>query len=316
MLAREVGSESTAERRITKPKDKAAIRELYKPADAETTSLLHGICGKLGHLPEGEAYVLGVDFNDALNDLVKLLAADEGPLLLKLGEMQVIDRHLVPMLCVIGRIRFEEELMTLLNIIILLTSADISAPRASPGLLLDLRRQYKKSFEGEKVMSTLLDLAVSCVTPKSETAMADRELLRKIFTLLRNSLATPDASSHYASNNVALASSFGRQERLISGMRSTRLLEFLIVAASSCNDRRDGRIFGPHATLLLQIFHCIFASYDPDVIASMWNADEAGPQISETEQALQKEKKLRRPIRHGRFNGTVVVRLSVLRLND
>jgi hypothetical protein len=311
--ARESRSESTAEPKV-RPKTKTDVRELYRPIDVESASLLHGICGRLGHLPkDGSTYVLSVDFSDALDDLVRMISADEGPILVKLGEMQTVGRHLAPMLRVVERRRFGEALFTLLNLLVLLTSAETTANRATPETLLDCRRQYKKVFESKDVLTALLGVALTCVRPQKNTAQDDAELLRKVLTLVRNLLAIPDANCSYTSSHVALASSFGRQERLIAALKDGRLLEFIIVAASSCRDARDGRVFGPHVPLVVEIFQCLLCASDPDAIAAIHGLDADGPQLCETEQSLQKETKLRKPIRHGRFSGSVVVRLSVFR---
>lgn len=319
---RERRSEATATAKVSssssspvgraKRPDRAETREKYQPLDAETTSLLHGICGRFGHLPPdpSAAYILSIDFGEALEDLARLLGSDEGQVLVRLGEMQVMARHLVPMLVVLSRDRFEGELITVLNLINLLLCSEVEANRASQEVLLDLRRQYKRVFESSAVMEALLNVAVTCVAPQPETAEMDGEILKRVFTLIRNLLAIPDASEQYVAANVSLASTFGRQERLVTHMQEARLIEFLLVAAGSCNDRRDRRLFGPHVPLLLEIFHCMFRVYDPSVIAAMHGFDGDGPQTCAAEEALQRERTIQRPVRHGRFSGTVVVRLS------
>ena len=310
---RENGSESTTEaiRRPTKL-DRAEIREKYQSLDAETTSLLHGICGRLGHLPSVPAtYILSIDFGEALKDLVRLLSGDDGPVMVKLGEMQVVMRHLAPMLVVVSRDRFPDELATLLNVLILLSASEGEANRASTEALLDLRRQYKRAFESVAIMEALLNLAISSLAPTPQSAPHDGEFLKRVLTLIRNLLAIPDASEQYSATNVSLASSFGRQERLVVSMQNARLLEFLMVAAGACNDQRDHRLFASHVPLLVEIFHCLFRVYDPDSIAAMQSFDKDGPQGCAAEEAIQKEVKIKRPIRHGRFSGSVVVRLSV-----
>lgn len=260
--------------------------------------------------PSSQSYVLSIDFVEALEDLTKLLAADEGPIMLKLCEMQAVQRHLVPMLTVVTRARFPEALIFLLNILILLTQGDIEANRAPPEALLDCRRQYKRCFEQAAAMEALLALAVSCVRPLPETAAEDGELLGRVLALLSNLLAIPDAAANYVGANVALASAFGKHERLIMAMKKSRMLEFLMVAGASCNDVRDRRVFGPHVERLVEMFAHLLRVADPDEIAAMHDFDPAGPQRSVVEQAMQGEGRIRRPIRHSRFSGALVVRLS------
>lgn len=309
---RETGSESTAEP-LTSLKAKkltsSDIRAKYQPLDSETTTLLYGLVSRLGQSVEDNGYILSVDFDESLDDLTRLLGADEGQIIAKLGEMQIVGRHLVPMLSVMNRTRFEGELFMLLNILLLFTSNETMANRVPHQVLLDYRRQSKRHFESEKVLQSLLDLCLSCIT--LEQREKDVELMGKIFTLLRNLLAIPDCSASYQSANVALSSTFGRQERLIHGLQKTRLMEFLIVAAGSCNDRRDGRLFGPHVSLLIEIFHCLLKAADPDTISAMYSYEDGGPQRDHLENFVQAEPKLRKPIRHSRFSGSVVVRLSV-----
>lgn len=310
---RETGSESTSEPLTTlkaKKLTSSDVRAKYQPLDSETTTLLYGLVGRLGQTVESsEGYILSIDFGDSLDDLTKLLGADEGQIMAKLGEMQIVGRHLVPMLAVLNRTRFERELFMLLNIIILLTSNETMANRTPHEVLLDYRRQSKRHFESERILQGLLDLCLSCVV--LERNERDKELLGRVLTLLRNLLAIPDCSASYQSANVALSSTFGRQERLVHSLQKTRLLEFLIVAAGSCNDRRDGRLFGPHVTLLVEIFHCLLKTADPDAISAMYSCDDDGPQRDHFENFVQAEPKIRKPIRHGRFSGSVVVRLSV-----
>lgn len=298
------------------------ISELYRPVDDETKSILRGVVNRFGYLPrataEGEdapprspttGYVLSVDFEEALSDLASLLAADEGPIMAQLGEMQVVTRHLAPMLIVVTRERWEPALFHLLDVLCLLTNPRTEANRASPTLLLGYCCQYKATFEDENLLRALLTLAVGCVTPRPETASNDYEFLRKILQLIRNVLATPDQG---------LAA--GRYERLVKAMVDCRLVEFLLLATASVNDACDGRVFGPQAYLLAEIMTHLLTARDPQLLARAYEDGSGEGSISGTgpsdiERVLQGEATqmghFRKPIRHSRFTGAFVVKLTV-----
>lgn len=319
--ARENRSESTSEARETVGGakgglDKAQVIERFKAVDKDTATLLYGICGRLGHLPVAPSsakYILSVDHQDALRDLTRLLAAEEGQILVKLGELELVSRHLIPMLIVLverGAVAPRETLVMVLDLIILFTSADVIASRASTPTLLDQRRRYKRAFEEGEAFAALLGVALMAISSARRECGGDAELLSKTFSIIRNLLAIPDATMAYASMNVSLASSFGRHERLVERMRTSRIVDFVIMAASSVLDERDAKIFAPHVDILVQIFQCMLCSTDPDAIAAASDAALGGPKKSLAEEALGRERRIRRPIRHGKFSGSLVVRLS------
>lgn len=323
-IGRESRSDSTDSTvaRLPRPRGrKQKTTSHYQPIDSDTKTILYGICSRLGVLmddPNGrtlhqKTYVLAVGFGEALEDLVTLLESDEGPILVQLGEMQVVTRHLVPMLCVMERGKWEGPLFALLGILILLTNTELETNKASSELLLDYQRQSKKIFETRGPWEALLNLMISCATPRSETAQSDYEFLKKGLTLTRNVLQIIDAPVAYAATNVALASTFGKHERVIKAMCECRLIEFFILMAGNCNDSRDGRVFGPHSALLIEIFQYMFCAIDPvSVVEFLIEKDDADyPKKSETEMVLQKEPRIKKPIRHSRFSGAFTVRLSV-----
>lgn len=302
---------------------KEQLNEIYRPLDDETKSILRGLVNRFGYLPRVTAgedvplpsrspttnYVLSVDFEEALSDLASLMAGDEGPIMVQLGEMQVVTKHLAPMLGVVTRERWEGALFNLLNVLGLLTNPRAEANRASPTLLLGYCCQYKAAFEDENLLRALLTLAVGCVAPRPETASNDNEFLRKLLELIRNLLATPDQG---------LAG--GRYERLVQAMVDCRLAEFLLLAAASVNDSRDGRVFGPQAHLLTEIMAHLLTASDPQLLAHAYedfpegNTLRTGP--SDIERILQGEVarmggSVRKPIRHSRFTGAFVVKLTV-----
>lgn len=312
-------SESTAEP-IKKPTgkklDQAQVRELYRPADNETIAILHAICGRLGHMATGNhKYLLSVEFTEALDDLMRLLLTDEGPIIIKLGEMMVMEKHLLPMLLVLRRDRFEDSLLTLLDLILLFTSSEIVADRAPAPLLLDYRRQYKRLFHDQKPFSFLLDLLVTTVAYDEDNFERDQELMSRIFKLIRNILIIPDHNcSPITGGSFVFGAAFGRQERVIEALRDTRMLELLFVSCSSLNDPRDKRVFGPHVFTLLEIFQSIFTHFSPDELASFASPDdEDGPRRDDIERSLYSgDGQVKRPIRHARFSASFTVKLSVI----
>lgn len=292
------------------------IKERYRPVDEETKSLVHGICSRFGYLPEcakhSSQYVLSVDFADALEDLARLLSSDEGPVLQQLGEMQVVERHLIPMLFVMKKGRFETSLGLLLELLNLLMEPNLSANRTASPLLLDYQRQSKRNFECKQVWERVLQLFASCLTAKM-TAQ-DEGLLRKLLIFTRNILAIPDGTSN--SSWGMTSPILGRQERVIMAMYECRLVEFLIAAATSCNDTREGRPFISQGALLLEIFHHFLCHADPLLVHQATNRHSNcdTPQRNSSEELLRDEHRpmgRHKSLRHGRFTGSFVVKLSV-----
>jgi len=86
--------------------------------------------------------------------------------------------------------------------------------------------------------------------------------MKLFFVLIRNTLSIPDTSPSL----IGLAvSQYGKAEQLVDGMKKTRLLEFIMVGASSC----DVDPFIGHALIFGEIFQLIFSLFPPELVAQV-----------------------------------------------
>lgn len=296
--------------------DSNQVKELFKPADPETVSLLHSICSRFGHLRDDKTgkstYILSVDFVEALDDLMRLMLMDEGAIIIKLGEMGIMEKHLLPMLHTLcpRRDRHEESILALLDLILLFTSPDIVADRAPQPLLLDYRRQYKRLFHDRSLLERILDLMVTTVAYRPDHFEADQEILSRIIKLIRNILIIPDYNPVNTGINVSIGCPFGRQERIIEALVESRLMELLMIMASSGRSQKQ---FSSHSSQLLEIFQLIFCHFNPDDLAQVMTG--GSQEVTRDESLLNTDRNIARPIRHSRFAGSVQVRLSVFHMS-
>ena len=127
--------------------------------------------------------------------------------------------------------------------------------------------------------------------------------------LLKDILVSPEADS--SKGNLILNLSYGRKDSIISSMYSSKICDILFSLASSINNKE---IFGKNSMNIPVIFEdifCIIASIFECVdLKQLLNANSKTSKLIENDQ-----KSFKKPIRHGKFSGSVSVQLSVNFLN-
>lgn len=129
--------------------------------------------------------------------------------------------------------------------------------------------------------------------------------LRLIVRLLKNILLSPEADS--SKGNLILNLSYGRKENVISSMFSSKMCDIIFSIASSIDNRDLFDRNNPDIPTIFQDVFGIIALTFENLDLSQFISSESRPSKS-MENNNQSYKK---PIRHGRFAGSVSVQLSV-----
>lgn len=123
--------------------------------------------------------------------------------------------------------------------------------------------------------------------------------------LLKNILVSPEADS--SKGNLILNLSYGRKESVVAAMHASKMSDILFSVASSANNKD---IFGKNSSSIPAIFEDVFC-----IIASIFDNVDLNQLLSEYTKSAQPTEKdhksIKKPIRHGRFSGSVSVQLSV-----
>lgn len=159
------------------------------------------------------------------------------------------------------------------------------------------RRVIKKLLGHVRVQERILALFVHAISTNSSDSIG------RLFKLVRNILAIPDGTEAFRTANGMTMADYGRTELVLRAMKESRLLEFLMVTASSVE---SCPAFTPHALLIGEIFQFAFGAFSP-IAAGRW---QAGAVASELQAELEQERPLKKPIRHSNFSGSIVFRLS------
>ncbi len=131
------------------------------------------------------------------------------------------------------------------------------------------------------------------------------EPIKQVTRLLKNILLSPEAE--VSKGNLIQTLAYGRKETIIGAMYKSKMSDLIFSLACSANDRI---IFKTSSNYVLHIFEDLFC-----IIASIFNDVEVSQLIyhvcPKKSDHLGIQKPLKKPIRHGRFSGSVSVQLSV-----
>jgi hypothetical protein len=123
--------------------------------------------------------------------------------------------------------------------------------------------------------------------------------------LLRMILISPE--SEISKGNLIQNLAYGRKENIIASMSNCKTCDLIFSIASSVSDQH---IFNGSNEELSSVFSEIFA-----VIATIFgNIDISDFVLSSSNMSFSQnliQNKIRKPIRHGRFSGSVSIQLSV-----
>jgi hypothetical protein len=131
------------------------------------------------------------------------------------------------------------------------------------------------------------------------------EPLKQVTRLLKNILLSPEAE--ISKGNLIQTLAYGKKETVIGSMYKSKMCDLIFSLASSVNDRVIFRSPNDDVSVIFADLFCIIASIFDDVdISQLFSL--VCPKKSEN---LSSQKPLKKPIRHGRFSGSVSVQLSV-----
>lgn len=122
---------------------------------------------------------------------------------------------------------------------------------------------------------------------------------------MKNILLSPEAET--TKGNLIQTLAYGRKETVIGAMYKSKMCDLIFSLASSVNDRVIFKTSNNDVPDIFEYLFCIIASIFNDVDISQLISNVC-PKKSEK---LVAQKPLKKPIRHGRFSGSVSVQLSV-----
>jgi hypothetical protein len=224
--------------------------------------------------------------------------------------MQLMERHLLPMLQVLSQrqgtlTKDFVSLTAVFELCLLFTKQDPIAPQAPPQLLLDHRMRIKRLFESTAPFSSVLAIVISAIDQMKHSDYPENmvlEIIKRSLSLVRQVVHIPDST--------VITSEFGRQHRVMRAIYESKLMAFLVVASASLRHPNDGRIFSPHAAVLVDIIGSLYLASDPDAIASALSGKSSGQRGVESVLREDDTRKIRKPTRHSRFSGSLSVRLA------
>lgn len=116
---------------------------------------------------------------------------------------------------------------------------------------------------------------------------------------------SPEAET--TKGNLIQTLAYGKKETVIGAMEKSKMCDLIFSLASSVNDRVIFRASNNDVSDIFEDLFCIIASIFNDADISQL-ISYVSPKKSEK---LDAQKPLKKPIRHGRFSGSVSVQLSV-----
>ncbi len=128
----------------------------------------------------------------------------------------------------------------------------------------------------------------------------------EILSLLLTLLAAPEASTEKGNLNLNLA--YGKKETLLASMTCCKTIDIIFGISSAFENEDNGLPFNTAREFDIyqktwSIISCIFRDVSADSIIDI----KVGPKTGSAE---TEDRPIRKPIRHGRFSGSVSVRLS------
>ena len=193
-------------------------------------------------------------------------------------------------------------LMEIMNALIFCIDEDDAVKSAYFSDLIHYNCIYKKHFSHHFVMGALTTLLASTASYADEI---NYEPLKQVFRLLKNLLLSPEAEVLNGNGNLIQKLSYGRREHVISSMFKSKMSDMLFSLASSVNDDIF-QISNSDVSSIFEDIFCIVASLFENIDLSQLFIQSQSNKTNNLD--LQQTKK---PIRHGRFSGSVSIQLSV-----
>lgn len=132
------------------------------------------------------------------------------------------------------------------------------------------------------------------------------EPLKQISRLLKNLLISSEAE--VSKGNLIQKLAYGRKEHVINAMCKAKLCDLLFSFASSASDRTIFRTSDSNVSSIFEDIFCIIATiFDGFDVSQLFSCLTN----NKMKNILEDQKIVKKPIRHGRFSGSVSVQLSV-----
>lgn len=129
--------------------------------------------------------------------------------------------------------------------------------------------------------------------------------VKMVSRLLKNALICPEKECVGGNQIQNLA--YGRRETIIASMAKSKMIDLIFTLSSSSSDRK---LFDPSRNDVSAIFEDILC-----IISTIFDGIEISDLFKKNAQQIANDidsGKIRKPIRHGRFSGSVSVQLSVI----
>ena len=249
----------------------------------------------------------------------------------KIGQMKLMDNHLIPLFVSMaqGSYAKQEDYCNLLQIITqLIVREDDEEQRKSPVFteLLHFNRLYKRAMSQNQVVNALTKIFALNLGAINKYHLISKyllilsyrttenfEMLNGIIHIIRILLSMEDQKSHDLVHSMA----YGNNCQLIKALHKSKLIDVLFCISSSKKEVLSG-IPSTYSTPIfgstLRIIECIF---DLNILNDLINYAASQSVSCSADSSLNQDsepKAFRKPIRHGRFSGSVSVQLSVRRL--
>lgn len=128
--------------------------------------------------------------------------------------------------------------------------------------------------------------------------------MKQVIKLIKNTLLSPEAE--VSKGNLIQNLAYGRKESVISAMSKSKMIDVLFSLTSCANDRKIFKASSSDVEVIFEDLFCVIASLfdsvDPSHLVKSKTISSSG---------LEAQASIKKPIRHGRFSGSVSVQLSV-----
>lgn len=278
---------------------------LHYNVDDTTRTVLTGIFKRIGARlpatnthsdePLSARYIPGIDMLECLHDLKSLIDRSDRPqsILCLLMEWRVVEEHLAPLLMALRWERQPEACLVCCRLINYFINPTETVGEEE-GLAVERlyhQRLLKRHLGSNLFISHILTILVSFF--RLETLQVEQEeAVKSAMFMLKAIVMIPDPEP--SSKRLGL---YGRSEQVFEVIYETRMYEFLLCLVGQLD--KCGFLFKS----LLEIFGTIFGGAKN---YSFLFSDAQEPAITDPSDDAQ----VKRPVRHGRFAGSVVVQLS------
>lgn len=310
--------------------------EVLPSLDEETRGILHSLCASLGHFDskgDGKKYYLGLNYQEGLQDLGELiLADDDGQVIFELLEMDFISHHLLPSLGCLMEIAlkgdifvknqrnlksFIEQISLLLDPLLLFTSSSLPVHASLSNNIASHHKRIKYLFHSGHEWINLQNIVISLSQAHSINSSLLKTfegpiIIAKILRLTSQILLVPDVPMLQQNLNGQTSKILDQIFNCRHPEHHTTFFDILLLACSSLDDGGDDAdFFLPNKESiqsLVAIFNSLLSPSNPDVIAKL--SSPTGQEDRSAIRSLENETPTKKPVRHSRFSGSLVVKLS------